>query len=120
MELGVDPDQRQMLAVLEKAYPLFKDDHFLESRYWRIMALHHAAEGKIAEAAEDDKKGIEKGLPMAHLYNEMGCLWFKENRWTEAKKAFKNTLILKPNFTNAAANLQSLDRLLKITSPARD
>ena len=108
VELGVDPDQSQMMAVLDKSYPAFKGDPFLESRYWRIKAFHHAAEGKIAEAVQAEKQAIVKGLPMAHLYNDMGCLLYKERRVVKARKAFEDALKLKLNLTDAETNLQNL------------
>ena len=108
VELGVDPDQSQMTAVLDQAYPLFKGDSLLESRFWRIRAFHHAAEGKIEEAVQAEKQAIEKGLPMAHLYNEMGCLLYKENKLPEARKAFEEALSLKLNLTDAGENLKNL------------
>ena len=108
MELGVDPDQSQMMAVLDWAYPSFKGDLFLESRYWRIRAFHHAAEGKIDEAVMAEQQGIEKGLPMAQLYNDMGCLLFKESKLPEARKAFEGAMRQRLNLTNAAENLRNL------------
>jgi tetratricopeptide (TPR) repeat protein len=111
MEFGVNPDQNQMLGVLDKAYPLFQNDRLLESRYWRIRALHLFAAGRNAEGIENEKKAIELGYPMADLYNEEGCFLFKETRRDEAKKAFKKAIGLKPNCTDAAANLQVLDQM---------
>ncbi len=108
MEFNVDPDQSRMLAVLDKAYPSFKGDPLLEARYWRIRAIHHAAEGKMDEAIEDEKQGIEKGLPMAHLYNDLGCLLYQENKLPAARKAFEEALRLRLNLTDAAENLRNL------------
>ena len=108
MDLGVDPDQSQMMEVLQKAYSNFKNDLLLESRYWRIMALHHCAEGKLDEAAADYQKAIQRGGPQAHLYNELGCLWHLEKKNVEAEKAFEQALRLKPNLTGAAENLKNL------------
>ncbi len=115
MELGVDPDQGQMLDVMEKAYPLFQGDRLLESRFWRLMAIHQTAAGKWEEAARDEKKALVHGYPMAHLYNELGCILFMENRITESRRAFEKALRLKPNCTDAALNLQNLLGLKKGT-----
>jgi tetratricopeptide (TPR) repeat protein len=108
MDLGVYPDQEPMLEVLKKAYPFFKGDRLLESRYWRIRAIHETVAGHLDEAIADDKKAIFLGYPMAHLYNELGCLLFKEKRINESKKAFEEALRLKPNCTDAYLNLQNL------------
>jgi tetratricopeptide (TPR) repeat protein len=108
MDLGVYPEQGPMLETLKEAYPFFKDDPLLESRYWRITALHQGAAGNWDEAIEDEKKAILSGHPMAHLYNELGCLLFERKRTAEAEKAFEEALRLKPNCTDAYSNLQNL------------
>jgi len=108
MDLGVYPEQGPMLETLKEAHPFFKDDPLLESRYWRIAALHQGAVGNWDEAIEDEKKAILLGHPMAHLYNEMGCLLFEQKRTAEAQKAFEEALRLKPNCTDAYSNLQNL------------
>lgn len=109
MELGVDPDQNGMLKLLDKVYPFFKGDRMMESRYWRLWSIHQIAGGNLKESIEGEKRAIELGYPMAHLYNELGCLYYKANRLEEARKAFKKALGSKLNCTNAAENLQNLD-----------
>ena len=111
MEFGVDPDQSRMLGILEAAYPLFQGDRLLESRYWRLWAIHQAAAGRTNQAVQEEEKAIHLGYPMGHLYNELGCLLFKENRLSESKEAFEEALRLKPNCTNAKVNLQNLSLL---------
>lgn len=111
MEWGVDPDQGAMMAVLEEAYPWFKGDPLLESRYWRIRSLHHAAAGQIGEAVLDTEKALSRGRPMAQLYNDLGCLLFSQGKLRESQKAFEKALYLRPNCTDAAINLQSLLKL---------
>ncbi len=108
MEEGVNPDQTNMLAVLKKAYPYFEGDRLLESRFWRIKALHDNVAQNIDASLEDEEKAVQKGYPMAHLFNEKGCLLYKEKRVEEAKKAFEEALRLKPNCTDAAINLRNL------------
>jgi hypothetical protein len=117
MERDVDPDQASMLEVLTKAYPAFRGDPLLESRFWRIVALHHAAEAKVGAAADDEKTAIERGYPMAHLYNERGCLLFKENKLKESEEAFKKALGMKLNCTDAATNLQNLETIIRAKKP---
>ncbi len=111
MEFGVAPDQSRMLGVLEKAYPLFKGDRILESRYWRLWAIHQAATGRTDLASQGEEKAIRLGYPMAHLYNEWGCLLFKEGRLADSRNAFEEALRLKPNCTDAAVNLHNLSLL---------
>ncbi len=108
METGVNPDQNSMLDLLNRIYPLFRGDPFLESRYWRIRAVHAAAGQKIGEAEEDEFKAIHLGLPMSHLYNELGCLFFKDGKKEKARRAFEAAMSLKPNCTDAVENLKNL------------
>lgn len=108
MERDVDPDQNPMLEVLRRAYPSFRDDPLLESRYWRIVALHHAAGGDTTSAVSDEFKAIRRGLPLAPLYNELGCLLFQEGDGAGARRAFQSALAARPNLTNASQNLANL------------
>jgi tetratricopeptide (TPR) repeat protein len=117
MELGVDPDQRAMLGVLDKGYPLFHGDPLLESRFWRIRAIHLCAKNEYGQAIEDEQKAVQKGHPMAHLFNEMGCMLYKQGRWGEARKAFQMALKSKPNASDASKNLEVLILDTKKTEP---
>ncbi len=64
--------------------------------------------GHWDEAIGDEKKAILLGRPMAHLYNELGCVLFKEKRLAESRTAFEEALRLKPNCTDAVSNLKNL------------
>ena len=113
MERGVDPDQRPMLDVLEKAYPQFEGDPLLESRFWRVKALHHLAGGKIEDAIMDEENAIKRGLPLAHLYNEIGCFLFLQKRDNEALAAFHAATLQKENYTDALVNLSNLNLIMR-------
>lgn len=80
----------------------------MESRYWRILALHHLAEGKPEEALEAEEKALEKGLPLAHLFNERGKLLYQKGRSREAIESFQKAVGSKPDLTDAARNLRDL------------
>ena len=108
VELGVDPDQSSFLEVLQKAYPFFEGDPLLESRYWRIAALHQCAMGDLAGGIADYQKAIQQGYPQAQLFNELGCLWYQRKDWTEAGRAFERAARSNPNFTGAEENLRNL------------
>jgi tetratricopeptide (TPR) repeat protein len=110
MEKGVDPNQGPLLKNLEKVYPFFQGDPLLESRYWRIRAVHHLVGGQDTEALGDYQKAIQKGLPQAHLYDEMGKLQWKMGRREEAKKSFEEAVSSRLNLTDAAQNIQVIER----------
>lgn len=109
MEKGVDPVQAPLMENLEKVYPLFQGDPLLESRYWRIRALHYLAANQAAESLAAYQRAIQKGLPQAEIYDEMGKLLWKMRRWEEARKCFEAALSCKLNLTDAAQNLQALE-----------
>jgi len=114
MENGVDPVQGPMLRVLDQAYPLFRGDLLLESRYWRIRALHDLAGGDRPVAIQDYRYALSKGLPQAELYDELGKLEWKAGNAKEAEGAFQGALACRPNLTDAALNLQALENLNEI------
>jgi hypothetical protein len=111
MQTGVNPDQSVMLRLLDQAYPLFQGDPLLESRYWRIRALHHLADNNLAGAIADYQNALTKGVPQAHLYDELGKLEWKEGKAKESERNFKAALACRPNLTDAAQNLQALETL---------
>ena len=111
MQAGVTPEQGPMLRVLERTYPLFQEDPLLESRYWRIRALHDLAGNNLKDAMKDYQNALVKGLPLAHLYDELGKLEWKAGKASDAEKYFKAALACRLNLTDAAQNLQTLETL---------
>ncbi len=109
MQNGVDPSQGPTLHVLDQAYPLFQSDPLLESRYWRIRALHDLAGNNLERAISDYQNALAKGRPQAELYDELGKLEWKAGKAKEAENAFKSALACRPNLTDAAQNLQALE-----------
>ena len=67
----------------------------------------------VVEAA---KKSLE-GYPAAHLYNQLGLLLVRRGNGGEARRAFLSALRAPVNQTDAAANLELLDKLVPAGSP---
>jgi hypothetical protein len=115
MEEGVDPDQSAMLKTLQKAYPFFQGDAYLESLFWRLRAIHQAAAGLYPEAVEDETKALQKGFPQAEIYNERGLLKVKAGDLKGARKDFGLALKCRLNLTDASTNLAILQKQGNLT-----
>ena len=113
METGVDSNQNEMLEGLARAYPFFRGDPLLESRFRRIEALHHLAGGDNLSAMMDYRSAIDKGVPMAHLYDELAKVEWKSGDWKKSENDFKAALACRPNLTDAAQNLRALETIKK-------
>lgn len=108
MEAGVDPDQGAMLKTLRDAYPSFQGDPYLESVFWRIVAIHQAAAGHWRQAVADETQALQKGFPQAEIYNERGLLKLKTSDFQGARKDFIHAMECRPNHTDAELNLKFL------------
>ncbi len=109
MDRGVVSDQNPLLHLMDKVYPIFQGDPLLESRYWRIRALHHLAGGNWAAATEDYQEALAKGVPQAQLYDELGKLEWKAGNKDEAEKNFKAAVACRLNLTDAQESLNVLE-----------
>jgi 4-amino-4-deoxy-L-arabinose transferase-like glycosyltransferase len=113
MQTGVTPQQDGMLRALDHDYSLFQGDKLLESRYWRIRALHDLAGNNLNAAIKDYQNALVGGLHLAHLYDELGKLEWKAGDVKASEDDFMAALACHPNLTDAAQNLQALETLKK-------
>src|SRR5580658_640847 len=80
---------------LEKAYPLFQGDPFLESSYWEKLAdvAQRQAFGAAENPPAPDIAGpiqylslaVHRGYPAAHLYRDLGADEMMANHLPEAR-----------------------------------
>jgi hypothetical protein len=116
-------DYKSRKPVLEKLYslyPLFEGDRFLESCFWEKIAENEYGDRNYEGQIGAFKQAIEKGYPMAHLYNDLGALFFRHGRLLAAGDAFKKALKCNPNYTSAATGLQALEETEKTGKAPRD
>jgi hypothetical protein len=94
--------------ALEKVYPFFKNDFFLESCFWEKMADLQFKHRRLADAIESLHHAVEKGYPAAHLYNRLGVLYLIQGKLLEARQAYKKALQAPFDFTDSEQQLKQL------------
>jgi uncharacterized protein HemY len=60
---------------------------------------------------------VEKGLPAAHLFNDLGALYLRSQKYGEAKKCFERALQSPGGRTSARAGLEALEVMEKSGKP---
>lgn len=119
-------DNRDYLSrqpVVEKLgsfYPLFKGDPFLESCFWEKIADNAYGDRDYEAQVAALRQAVEKGCPTAHLYNNLGALYFRHGRFKEARGAFGKALHCKVNDTSAADGLALLEKTEKTGQLPKD
>lgn len=94
-------------------YPLLGEDRFLKACFWEKVAENEYWDHHFGAQVTALQEAIEKGLPMAHLYNGLGALFLRHHRYPEARAAFEKALQCVLNRTSAAEGIQALDTLEK-------
>ncbi len=116
-------DYRSRQPVMEKLaslYPLFENDPYLESCFWEKIADNAYGDGNYDAQMAALRQAVEKGCPAAHLYNDLGALYFRRSRFKEARQNFKEALICPGAHTSAAAGLEMLDEAEKTGQLPKD
>jgi hypothetical protein len=104
---------RVLLSMLQKAYPVFHGDAFLESSYWEKVA---DLSFKISDFKDYEKSiqaldlAIKLGYPSSHLYQQMGFYYLLARNIPAAKKSFKNAGKTPLNLTQSRQWLQRLEK----------
>lgn len=88
---------------LERTYPLFQGDPFLESCYGEKLADHFLkfGAGNHGEAIAALKTSLKKGYPAAHLYHLLGTLYWIDRDQVQARRAFQQAVEAPLDFTNS-------------------
>lgn len=116
-------DYKSRQPVVEKLfslYPLFKGGPFLESCFWEKIADNAYGDRNYEAQVKALQEAIEKGYPAAHLYNDLGALYFRRGHWKEARDAFEKALHCPINHTSAAAGLRMLEEAEKTGQLPKD
>jgi hypothetical protein len=105
--------RKPVLESLEKLYPLFKGDRFLESCFWEKIAENQYGDRNYEAQIAALQQALKRGYPTAHLYNNLGALLLRRSHFAEAKKAFLQAVHSPFNHTSAAAGLNALAEIQK-------
>jgi len=93
---------KDLSAKLEKFYPLFQGDPFLESSYWEKQAQNAFLCQQYADMVLPLQNAIRLGVPEAHLYNRLGVVYLVLGDFANAKGALDQALKYPDNQTTAA------------------
>ena len=106
-------------ALIQK-FPHFKGDPFLESCFWEKIAQNEYMDHHFMAQTTALEQALKRGIPAAHLYNDLGALYFRHNRLAQARKAFQTALGSVPNHTSAKTGLEMLGELEKTGQKPKD
>jgi len=95
----------------------FEGDRFLESCFFEKIAENEYADRNYEAQVAALRQALQKGIPAAHLYNNLGSLLMRRGRFQESREAFQKALQCRPNHTSAAQGLKVLDELEKTGRP---
>jgi hypothetical protein len=109
-----------IIQSLDKLYPLFQGDPFLESCFWEKIAENEYADRHYEAQVLALQTALQKGVPAAHLFNDLGALLMRRGHLKEARQAFSKALQCVPNHTSAAAALALLNRIEKTGQKPQD
>jgi tetratricopeptide (TPR) repeat protein len=99
------------LEHFSDGYPLVKGDPFLESCFGEWVTQFHWGPDHQSNIILM-KHAIDEGYPCAHLYYKLGEFLFLDHRLPEAKKAFERAVSCRPNQTQAADWIQTIDQIM--------
>lgn len=98
----LDPNISKMLVQCRES---INNDPFLESVLDEKQFIYDVSNHDQTQALKDMQQALTLGYPAAHLYNDLGVLWFTLGDFTNARECFKAALRAPLNHTRAAINL---------------
>ncbi len=96
---------------LEKAYPSFHQDAFLESCFWEKLADLDFKIGLFKDSRrsiEDLEKGLKRGWGAAHLYQRLAVFHLMRSEVPQAKEALQKAISAPLDLTQSRQLLRSL------------
>ena len=97
-------NQRQLAAVIERAYTLTKQyPKVLE--LWNLLGAAAAQTGRLAQAVNAFQKVISIKPDDFQAHNNMGIALQRKGKTEEAINAYKKALVIKPNYAQAYNNM---------------
>lgn len=99
-----------ILQALQKAYPAFHGDPFLESCFWEKISDTYIKDRLYPEAIAALRQAVSKGYPAAHLFNRLGVLELIQNKPDEARNYFQKAVASSLDLTDSRAMLQKLGK----------
>jgi 4-amino-4-deoxy-L-arabinose transferase-like glycosyltransferase len=104
----LNPDISKMLSQCRS---VINNDPFLESLLDERQFIYDMSNNDPIRALKDMQQALTSGYPAAHLYNNLGVLWFTLGNYANARESFKAALRAPLNHTQAAFNLNHTPQL---------
>ncbi len=98
----LDPNISKMLLQCRSS---INNDSFLESSLDEKQFIYDMSNHDTVNALKDMQRALTLGYPAAHIYNDLGVLWFTLGDYSNARESFKAALRAPLNHTQAALNL---------------
>jgi hypothetical protein len=95
----------------------FQGDPFLEACFFEKVAEQEYGDRDLQGQSQALRLAVEKGLPAAHLFNDLGALYLRSQKYGEAKKCFERALQSPGGRTSARAGLEALEVMEKSGKP---
>jgi hypothetical protein len=108
LHLSFHQSQDEILRALYQNRSLTKGDPFLESCLDEKIYFHEMSESHPLLALQALRWALTSGYPAAHLYNDLGVLWFTLGDNTKARQCFLSAIHSPMNHTTAAINLRRI------------
>src|SRR5262249_50311808 len=105
--------RKPILDALIQKFPLFKGDPFLESCWWEKVAQNEYMDDHFRAQTTALEQALKRGIPTAHLYNDLAALYFRHGRLPEARAAYEKAIKSVPDHTSALAGLTALEKMEK-------
>jgi len=95
----------------------FQGDPFLEACFFEKVAEQDYRDKKMEEQIQALRLAVERGLPAAHLYNALGTLYLRSQRFKEAKGYFGKAVNCTGAHTSAKAGLAATEEMERTGKP---
>lgn len=105
LHLSFHQSQDEILKTLYQDRSMTKGDPFLESCLDEKIYFHEMSESHPLQALQALRRALTLGYPAAHLYNDLGVLWFTLGDNAKARQCFLEAIGSPVNHSTAAFNL---------------
>jgi uncharacterized protein HemY len=89
----------------------------LEACFFEKVAEQDYRDKKMEEQNQALRLAVERGLPAAHLYNALGTLYLRSQRFKEAKGYFGKAVNCTGAHTSAKAGLAATEEMERTGKP---
>ncbi len=105
LNLGFGQSHEKVLNALLPLSPLVGSDRFLRSNFEERIFYNAMADSDTSLALQSLDAALQAGYPAAHLYNNLGVLWFTLGGHAKARQNFLAAIHSPLDHSSAAINL---------------